>query len=202
MYETYKVKISDREKRRLEKYGRGKKQLVLHLKNNELSGDDVFLFTKQQVKKLNNAKRTGKRKINIVMSARQVRANLRVEGGFLGMLAGLLSRFLPAFITKVAPSLLGGVATGLVSAGVEKAVGGHGIFLRKKGHVYKVEPVEGNGLCLSPHPHLDGTYENNKYADQDGLLVRTKNGTIHDGSGLLLGANSPFKHIPILGWIF
>ena len=80
MYETYKVKISDREKRRLEKYGRGKKQLVLHLKNNELSGDDVFLFTKQQVKKLNNAKRTGKRKINIVMSARQVRANLRVEG--------------------------------------------------------------------------------------------------------------------------
>ena len=51
------------------------------------------------------------------------------------MLAGLLSRFLPAFITKVAPSLLVGVATGLVSAGVEKAVSGHGIFLRKKGHV-------------------------------------------------------------------
>jgi hypothetical protein len=186
----------------LEKYGRGKKQLVLHLKNNELSGDDVFLFTKQQVKKLNDAKRTGKRKINIVMSTRQVRANLRVEGGFLGMLAGLLSRFLPAFITKVAPSLLGGIATGLVSAGVEKAVSGHGIFLRKKGHVYKVEPVEGDGLYLSPHPHLDGTYENNKYADQDGLLVRDKDGTIYDGNGLLLGANSPFKNIPILGWIF
>ncbi len=202
MYEKYKVKISDRERRRLEKYGRGKKQLVLHLKNNELSGDDVFLFTKQQVKKLNDAKRTGKRKINIVMSTRQVRANLRVEGGFLGMLAGLLSRFLPAFITKVAPSLLGGIATGLVSAGVEKAVSGHGIFLRKKGHVYKVEPVEGDGLYLSPHPHLDGTYENNKYAEQDGLLVRDKNGTIYDGNGLLLGKNSPFKNIPILGWIF
>ena len=113
MYVKYKVKISERDRRRLEKYGRGKKQLVLHLKNDELSGDDVFLFTKQQVKKLNDAKQTGKRKINIVMSTRQVRANLRVEGVFLGMLAGLLSRFLPAFITKVAPSLLGGIATGL-----------------------------------------------------------------------------------------
>ena len=54
------------------------------------------------------------------MSARLVRTNLHVEGGFLGMLAGLLSRFLLAFITKVAPSLLGRVATGLLSAGVKK----------------------------------------------------------------------------------
>ena len=65
-----------------------------------------------------------------------------------------------------------------------------------------MEPVEGNGLYLSPHPHLNGTYENNKYADQDGLLVRDKDGKIYDGNGLLLGAKSPFKNIPILGWIF
>ena len=68
--------------------------------------------------------------------------------------------------------------------------------------MYKVEPVEGNRLYPSPHPHLDGTYKNKKYETQDGLLVRDKDGTIYDGNGLLLGANSPFKNIPILGWIF
>ena len=109
---------------------------------------------------------------------------MRAEGGFLGMLAGLASRFLP--------SLLGGLATGIISAGVEKAVKGHGIFLCKQGHRYRVEPVEGNGLYLSPHPELDGV-------DGDGLYLRSPDGSIQDGKGLLLGANSPFKNIPILG---
>ena len=110
------------------------------------------------------------------------------------MLASLASRFLPALLSKVLPALLGGLATGLISSGVEKAIGGHGIFLHKKNHCYKVEPVEGDGLYLSPHPHLDGV-------DGEGIFLRASNGTVYDGKGLLLGAASPFKNIPILGWL-
>ena len=102
------------------------------------------------------------------MSKHQVKANMRVEGGFLGLLAGLASRLLPSLISKVAPALLGVLATGLVSAGVEKAISGHGLFL-------PVEPVEGDGLFLSPHPHLDGVHG-------EGLFLRTSNGTVYNGS--------------------
>ena len=66
------------------------------------------------------------------MSPRQIRANLHVEGGFLGMLASLFSGFLPTLIRKVAPSLLGGLVTGLVSTAVEIAISGYCVFLLKK----------------------------------------------------------------------
>jgi len=204
IYQEHKVKISAVQKKKLERQARGgkQKQLILHLKKGDLDGDDVFLFTKRQLNKIEKAKRK-KRGVIIKMSARQIKANMRVEGGFLSMLAGLLSSFLPTLVKKVAPSLLGGLATGLVSGAVEKAVSGHGIFLQKEGHWYKVDPVEGNGLYLSPHPHLDGVYENGGYKKNfsDGLYVRAKNGRIYNGKGLILGKNSPFKNIPLLGWI-
>ena len=160
MFQQHKVKISEVQKRKLQKAvrgGGGKKApvaLILRLKKNELDGDDVFLFTKKQLQRLNKAKHT-KRGISIKMRLHQVKANMRVEGGFLGLLAGLAARFLHTLLSKVASALLGGLATGLVSSGVEKAIGGHGRFLHKKHKCYKVEPVEGDGLYLSPHPHLD-----------------------------------------------
>ena len=201
MFQQHKVKISKVQKRKLQRAvhgggGGGKKApvaLILRLKKNELDGDDVFLFTKKQLQRLNKAK-LAKRGITIKMSKHQVKANMRVEGGFLGLLAGLAARFLPTLLSKVAPALLGGLATGLISSGVEKAIGGHGIFLHKKDKCYKVEPVEGDGLYLSPHPHLDGVHG-------EGLFFRTNDGTVYDGKGLLLGPASPFKNIPILGWL-
>ncbi len=203
-YKEHRVKISAGQKRKLEKMARGgkKKQIVLQLKKGELDGDDVFLFTSSQFKKIQRAKQM-KRGGIIKMSVCQIKANLRVEGGFLSMIAGLLSRFLPTIIKKVAPNLLGGLATGLVSGAVEKAVSGHGVFLQKDQHCYKVDAVEGNGLYLSPHPRLDGVYEDNNYKKsiRNGLFVLARNGRIFNGEGLLLGESSPFKNIPILGWI-
>ena len=199
VFQQHKVKISEVQKRRLKKaVNNGKKlssatAVILRLKKNELDGDDVLLFTKKQMERLHKAKQA-KRGITIKMSKHQVKANMRVEGGFLGMLAGLAARFLPSLLSKIAPALLGGLATGLISSGVEKAIGGHGIFLHKKNRCYKVEPVEGDGLYLSPHPHLDGI-------DGEGIFLRTNNGTVYDGKGLLLGEASPFKNIPILGWL-
>ena len=52
------------------------------------------------------------------------------------MLAGLA--------TKTLPSLIGGLATGLVSGAVERAVGGNGLYFHKAGHCVKIDPVQGN----------------------------------------------------------
>ena len=56
----------------------------------------------------------------------------------------------------------------------------------------KIIPIRGRGLQLIPKK-LRGTCG-------DGLFL--KHGSkIYDGRGLLLGKNSPFKNIPILGLI-
>ena len=49
----------------------------------------------------------------------------------------------------------------------------------------------GNDLCLAPHPRL---------VEGDGLFL-THGNDISDGAGLLMGKNSPFKNIPVLGWL-
>ena len=114
-----------------------------------------------------------------------MQANIKHEGGFLGMLAGLAARALPTLLT--------GLASGLVSGAVEKAIGGSGLYLHKKGHgCARVQLVKGNGLYLTPHPRIStgGTGLFLKHGDQ-----------VYSGEGLLLGANSPFKNIPLLGLI-
>ena len=108
------------------------------------------------------------------------------------MLAGLAARALP-YIVKALPSLLTGLASGLVSGAVEKAVGGNGVFIQKGKHCYQAHPVEGKGLFLSPHTHHLSSVG-------DGLFFKHGD-NIYDGKGLVLGPNSPFKNIPILGWI-
>ena len=90
------------------------------------------------------------------------------------MLAGLA--------VKAFPSILGGA--------VKRAEGGDGLYLRKLGHCVKIDPVPGNGLYLTPHKRLSEVAG-------DGLHLK-RGSTIQDGSGLILGPNSPFKNIPIL----
>ena len=51
--------------------------------------------------------------------------------------------------------------------------------------------MKGDGLYLAPHP---------RFFEGDGLFL--KHGEdISDGAGLLMGKNSPFKNIPVLGWL-
>ena len=98
------------------------------------------------------------------------------------MLAGLAA--------KALPSILGGLAIGLVSSTVKRVVGGNGLYLQKLGHCVKINPIRGNGLYLTPHKGISGVHG-------DGLYLK-RGSTIQDGSGLILGPNSPFKNIPIL----
>ena len=137
------------------------------------------MLTAGQIAKIDRATVLGKRFISIRMSRKQLQANIKHEGGFLGMLAGLAARFLP--------SLLSGLATGVVSGAVENAVSGDGLYFSKKGQCAEVHPVEGGGLYLSPHDKVEG----------QGLYLKHDH-TIY-GQGLLLGKDSPFKDIPIIG---
>ena len=44
---------------------------------------------------------------------------------------------------KALLSILGGLATGLVSSAVKRVAGGNGSYLHKLGHCIKIDPVRG-----------------------------------------------------------
>ena len=94
--------------------------------------------------------------------------------------------------TKALPTLLGGLTTGLLGGLVEKAVTGNGLFLGKRGYgTTRIDfTEEGKGIMLTP-------VEDENY---DGLYLK-HDGQIFQGKGILLGENSPFKNVPILGLI-
>ena len=149
-----------------------------------VEGGDTVLLTRGQVLKIERAVHAQKKVLTIRMSRKQVRANVKFEGGFLSTILKLA--------TKVLPTLLGGLATGLVSAGVEKAVSGRGLFLGKRGYgTAKIDFVDGGGLLIRP-------VETEKYT---GLYLKHDDGQVFEGKGFLLGENSPFKKIPLLGLI-
>ena len=182
MYNEREVYIPVKEKRRLQTALKRKKQtLAITIQPTGVSGGEKvkLLLTKRQISKLEK----GRKNVLISMSKRQLRANVKYEGGFLSVLAGLAARALP--------TVLSGLSAGLLSGLVEKAVKGDGLYLQKGGYCYRADPVEGDGLYLSPHHAL---------TQGDGLFLKHGD-KIYDGEGLLLGDHSPFKNIPILGWI-
>ena len=74
----------------------------IKLGKNDLEGEHKLLLTKAQFNKLQNAKDQGKG-ITVRMSSRQLKHNMKTEGGFLGALIPALG----AIGRVVAPALLG-----------------------------------------------------------------------------------------------
>ena len=151
-------------------------------------GDDTLLLTPGQIIKMKNAKMEGKKSITLRFSRKQVRANVQHESGFLSAILSVASKVLPTLLTGLASGVIGGLA--------EKAISksGSGLYLGKRGRgVSKIHLVEGGGLYLSPlfHPEEDQDY--------DGLWMKDGNHTY--GAGLILGKDSPFRNIPLLGWL-
>ena len=72
---------------------------------------------------------------------------------------------------------------------------GEGIkmYLRKNGKFYNLKKTTDGGMHISCRPKLTSVYA-------DGLYLK-RGSAIHVGEGLILGKNSPFKNIPVLGWI-
>ena len=130
--------------------------------------------------------------ITIRMSSKQLKHNTKIEGGFLCLLAGLAARALLMIAKTVLPSLGVGALFGLASSGVQKAMGS-GLYLKKGGLVSQVE-TDGQGLYLKLYKGKVMT------GYGDGLYLK-QGGKLYDGKGLLLGPNSPFANIPIVGAI-
>ena len=109
-----------------------------------IDGNDVLLLTPAQVSKMEHAKKLGKKSITLRFSRRQVRANVKHEGGFLTTLMSMATKFLPTLLTGLASAVIGGLAEKTISKG-------SGLYLGKRGRgVTRIHLVEGGGLYLSP----------------------------------------------------
>ena len=191
-YINTKVNLSEGQKEKLQRaYKANCSPVSILLNHDDLKGNDVLAITKMQAKKLDKAYKNGTG-VTIRLSSKQLKHNSKVEGSFLGVLAGLATRALPMLAKTVLPALGVGALSGLASTGVSKAMGS-GLYLKKGGLVSQVE-TDGHGLYLKP-------YKGKGLSSRgDGLYLK-QGGKIYDGKGLLLGPNSPFANIPILGAI-
>ena len=161
----------------------------IKLSYDDLDGDHTIFLTKAQHNKLENARERGKG-LTIRMSSRQLKHNVKTQGGFLGallpVLAGVGRAVAPAVVglaKKAIPALATGALSGLASTGVSKLFG-DGLYLKKGGMIAQVE-TDGQGLYLKPYKGKGlGSRGNGLY------LKRGKN--IYDGSGFLTG-------IPVIG---
>ena len=68
------------------------------------------------------------------------------------------------------------------------------MYLRKDGKCYDLKKTMDGAMHISPRPKLTNVHV-------DGLYLRRPGSGIFCGNGLILGRNSPFKNIPILGWL-
>ena len=154
--------------------------------SDDLDGEHTIFLTNAQHRKLENARDRGKG-LTIRMSSRQLKHNVKTQGGFLGALLGTVARVagpaLMGLAKKAIPALATGALSGLASTGVSKLFG-DGLYLKKGGMIAQVE-TDGQGVYLRPYRGKGlGSRGNGLY------LKQGKN--IYDGSGILTS-------IPIIG---
>ena len=191
-YVNVKVYISEWQKEKLQHALKlGCPTISIRLDHEDLKGNDILAITNTQAKNLAKAYENCK-SITIRMTSKQHKHNTKIEGGFLGLLAGLATRALPMIAKTVLPALGVGALSRLASSGVQKAMGS-GLYLKKGGLVSQVE-TDGHGLYLKPYKGKG------LQSYGDGLYLK-QGGKLYDGKGILLGPDSPFANIPILGAI-
>ena len=127
-----------------------------------------------------------KKGLTIKMSKTQLAYNTKIDEGFLPALAGLIQ-----FLTEsVLPALEFGPLSGLACTELQKLIGN--LLYLKKG-ACRIE-TNGEGPYLAPT-------SGKGFATVGNGLYFMKQGGLYDGGRLILGPNSPFKNIPILGII-
>ena len=158
----------------------------IKLSYDDLDGDHTIFLTKAQHNKLENARDQGKG-LTIRMSSRQLKHNVKTEGGFLGPLVGAVARVagpaLMGIAKKALPALATGALSGLASTGVGKLFG-DGLYLKKGGMIAHVE-TDGQGLYLKP-------YKGKGFGSRGNGLYLKQGKRITDGSGFL-------TKVPIIG---
>ena len=186
-YKSVNVNLSDNQIQKLKQaINANCAATSIKLGYNDLDGDHTIFLTNGQYNKLENARGRGKG-LTIRMSSRQLKHNIKTQGGFLGALLGTAARVVgPALMglaKKALPHLATGALSGLASTGVSKLFG-NGLYLKKGGMIAQVE-TDGERLYLRPYKGKGlGSRGNGLY------LKQGKN--IYDGSGILTS-------IPIIG---
>jgi hypothetical protein len=193
-YTNIKVNVSEGQKDKIKRAvqaGTG-----IRLTHGDLSGEHILALTQAQINKMTKAYQSGTG-MTIKMSKTQLHHNVKVEGGFLGAILPVLATAGKFLLSSVLPSLATGALSGLGSAATTKIfdkISGSGVLYVKKGGMNcKVIPA-GSGLYLAP-------WRKGSSITASGLYMKTGSGIYTSGDGLLLGENSPFKNIPILGMI-
>ena len=133
-YVNFRINIYEGQKEKLQHAIKANCSAVsIRLGHEDLKGNDIIAINKSQAKKLVKARENGKG-ITIRMSSRQLKHNTKIEGGFLGLLAGLAARALPMIARTVLPALGVGALSGLAST---KKLWGQVFTLRKEGWLAK-----------------------------------------------------------------
>lgn len=196
-YTNVKVNISEGQKDKIKRaLQAGVDGVSIRLSHDDFSGEHVLALTRAQINKMRKAYNSGTG-TTIKMSKTQLLHNAKIEGGFIGAILPFLATAGKFLLSSVLPSLVTGAVTGIGSAAASKVVdkiSGSGVlYVKKGGTAYKVRP-DGNGLYLSPWPKGSSM--------GSGLYMKTGKGLyMKTGKGLILGPNSPFRNIPILGWL-
>ena len=185
-YTNIKMRISEGQKDKIKKaFESNSKSITIRFKFSDLHSEDVVALAKSQLDRLVKAYEE-KKGMTIRMSKTQLANNMKIEGGFLSALAGLI----PFLAGTVLPALGVGALSGLASNIIQKLVG-NGLYLKKGSGVCRIE-IDGEDLGQASGKGF-GTAGNGPYL--------MKQGGLYDGRRLILGPNSPFKNILILGMI-
>ena len=106
LYTNVKVNISEGQKEKLQHAIKaGCSAVSIRLGHEDLEGNHNLAVTNSQAKKLAKALEND-RGITIRMSSKQLKHNPKIEGGFLGLLAGLVARALPMIVKTILPALV------------------------------------------------------------------------------------------------
>ena len=118
-YTNIKMRRSEGQKDKIKKaFESNSKSITIRFKFSDLLSEDVIALTKSQDDRLVEAY-AEKKGMTIRMSKMQLAYSMKIEGGFLPALAGLI----PFLTGTVLPALGVGALSGLASTGVQKLIG-------------------------------------------------------------------------------
>ena len=133
-YTNAKMRISEGQKEKLKKAFESNCEFItIRFTFTDLHGEDVIAITKSQLERLVNAYKA-KKGMTTKMSRTQLAYNLKVDGGFLPMLAELI----PFLTEPVLPALGVGELSVLATTGVQKVIG-IGLYLKNIGRLCQIE---------------------------------------------------------------
>ena len=195
-YIDYKVNISEAQQDKIKKSLQAGTGVNIKLTHDDFNGNHMFAFTQGQINKMTKAYQKGTG-VTIKMSKTQLEHNKKVEGGFIGALLPFLATAGKFIASKLLPSLAIGAMSGVGSATASKIVdqiSGSGVMYVAKDDMRCKIRSAGSGLYMSP-------WQKGGSITASGLYMKTGTGYEPIGEGFLLGPDSPFKNIPILGMI-